>query len=116
MTVELSGDPGADEAHLELRHLAHVPDDLWDQFGPGAVGIGWDLGLMGLDLHLSSGDALDRGGGARLGGVARRVATSSSRSSTAWAEASIAGGTDATRSPGRRPSASPGFYTADGAR
>lgn len=50
VTVELTGDPGTDEAYLQLRHLAHVPEEMWDQFGPGAVGIGWDLGLMGLDL------------------------------------------------------------------
>jgi hypothetical protein len=42
---------------MELRHLAHVDDGLWDQFGPGAVGIGWDLGLFGLSLHLSTGGA-----------------------------------------------------------
>src|ERR1700757_1307490 len=27
---------------LELQHVSHVDDDLWTQFGPGAVGIGWD--------------------------------------------------------------------------
>ena len=40
---------------LELRHL--IPKDEasekhWQQYGPGATGIGWDLGLLGLDLHL----------------------------------------------------------------
>jgi uncharacterized protein YndB with AHSA1/START domain len=40
---------------LELEHLAVVPDDFWDQFGPGAVGVGWDLGLYGLALHLAGG-------------------------------------------------------------
>ena len=37
---------------LELEHRATVPDDFWNQFGPGAVGIGWDLGLMGLAGYL----------------------------------------------------------------
>lgn len=40
---------------LELEHVAVVPDDFWDQFGPGAVGVGWDLGLYGLALHLAGG-------------------------------------------------------------
>ena len=38
---------------LELEHVAHVPDEFWTQFGPGAVGIGWDLSLMGLAQHLA---------------------------------------------------------------
>jgi uncharacterized protein YndB with AHSA1/START domain len=40
---------------LELEHVAVVPDDFWDRFGPGAVGVGWDLGLYGLALHLAGG-------------------------------------------------------------
>ena len=38
---------------FELEHVAHVKDEWWDQFGPGATGIGWDLGLLGLASHLS---------------------------------------------------------------
>lgn len=41
------------KTRLELEHTAHVDDDLWDQFGPGAVGIGWDLTLLGLSRHLT---------------------------------------------------------------
>ena len=43
---------------LVLRHIAH-PDDHWDTYGPGAVGIGWDLALHGLSLHLGSGEPVD---------------------------------------------------------
>jgi len=39
---------------FELEHIAHVDDERWAEFGPGAVGVGWDMGLMGLALHLSS--------------------------------------------------------------
>ena len=52
--VHITGE-GPDEARLELEHIAHVDDDTWRQFGPGAVGIGWDLGLVGLAIHLSNG-------------------------------------------------------------
>ena len=44
---------------LGLVHEAHVDPDLWAQFGPGAVGVGWDLGLFGLGQHLASGAAVD---------------------------------------------------------
>jgi len=44
---------------LTLEHTAVVPPEMWDQFGPGAVGVGWDGALLGLGLHLDSGEALD---------------------------------------------------------
>lgn len=40
-------------ARFVLEHVAHVDDDLWAQFGPGATGIGWDLSLLGLAHHLA---------------------------------------------------------------
>lgn len=43
------------QTRFELDHTVHV-DDHWDQFGPGAVGVGWDLALIGLHLHLTSGE------------------------------------------------------------
>jgi uncharacterized protein YndB with AHSA1/START domain len=59
VTVELTGEPDGDEATLELRHTAHPPEEFWDRFGPGAVGVGWDLGLVGLALHIDSGESVD---------------------------------------------------------
>jgi uncharacterized protein YndB with AHSA1/START domain len=44
---------------LELVHEAPVDPDFWDQFGPGAVGVGWDLALMGLGVHLDTGEQTD---------------------------------------------------------
>ncbi|MBX6769075.1 MAG: SRPBCC domain-containing protein [Actinomadura rubrobrunea] len=38
---------------LELRHTADVPPEMWGIYGPGAVGVGWDLTLLGLALHLT---------------------------------------------------------------
>jgi uncharacterized protein YndB with AHSA1/START domain len=52
--VRLTSENG-ERTVLELEHVAVVPDDFWDQFGPGAVGVGWDLGLYGLALHLAGG-------------------------------------------------------------
>lgn len=44
---------------FELEHVAVVPEEFWGQFGPGAVGVGWDLAFMGLGQHLTDG-AIDR--------------------------------------------------------
>jgi uncharacterized protein YndB with AHSA1/START domain len=51
--------PTARGTELELVHEAHVPDEFWGVYGPGAVGIGWDGALMGLGLHLASGESVD---------------------------------------------------------
>ena len=48
---------GDESTILELEHVAIVPDEMWQQFGPGAVGVGWDGGMMGLALHLEGGEA-----------------------------------------------------------
>jgi uncharacterized protein YndB with AHSA1/START domain len=37
-----------------LEHVAHVDDEFWERFGPGATGVGWELGLLGLAGHLGS--------------------------------------------------------------
>lgn len=51
-TVTLDLAPAGDDAtDFVLRH--EVPDDEhWAQYGPGAVGVGWDLGLLSLAAHL----------------------------------------------------------------
>ncbi len=37
---------------LRLEHSAPVSEEKWREFGPGAVGIGWEMMLMGLAEHL----------------------------------------------------------------
>ena len=49
----------ADRTRMEIEHIAHVGDERWAEFGPGAVGIGWDMVVMGLSLHLSGRPAVD---------------------------------------------------------
>jgi uncharacterized protein YndB with AHSA1/START domain len=94
VTVALAPD-AAGRTHLTLEHVAHVGTDLWDQFGPGAVGIGWDLTLMGLARHLSSGATVDRKDAAAWSASDEGKAFMR-HSSDRWCEASIAAGTDAT--------------------
>jgi uncharacterized protein YndB with AHSA1/START domain len=57
VSVRLSADPKGG-TRLELEHLAHV-EEHWNKFGPGAVGIGWDLSLLGLSRHLETGAAVN---------------------------------------------------------
>ncbi|WP_154757525.1 SRPBCC family protein [Amycolatopsis pithecellobii] len=39
-----------------LEHSGDVDEKFWEQFGPGAVGVGWDLTVFGLALHLAGVD------------------------------------------------------------
>jgi uncharacterized protein YndB with AHSA1/START domain len=61
LTVSLTGSrTGAGHGTtLELVHEAAVDPEMWKQFGPGAVGLGWDLALVGLGMHVESGRPVD---------------------------------------------------------
>ena len=58
VTVTLTAD--GPQTQLELEHVAHVKPEFWNQFGPGAVGVGWDGALMGLAHHTETKAAIDR--------------------------------------------------------
>jgi uncharacterized protein YndB with AHSA1/START domain len=79
-------------ARMTLEHTA-ILEDHWDQFGPGAVGIGWDLGLMGLFLHLASGAAVDAAAvGAWMASPEAKAFIA--QSGDAWRAADVAGAED----------------------
>lgn len=103
---------GDEQTLLVLEHEAHVPPEMWDQFGPGAVGVGWDQAMLGLAAHLAGGAPLDPEAAAawQLSEEGKRFAAASS---DAWAAASIAAGTDeaAAREAAARTTA---FYTGEG--
>jgi uncharacterized protein YndB with AHSA1/START domain len=44
-------------SQLRLRHTV-ADDDHWREYGPGAVGVGWDLTLLGLAAYLA-GEPVD---------------------------------------------------------
>lgn len=90
--VRLTSEPEGG-TRFELEHIAHVDDEQWDQFGPGAVGVGWDMGLMGLAVHLSSGHAVDPAEAAAWV-VSDQGIQFTTLSSRHWCDASIAAGTD----------------------
>ena len=109
--LRLTPEPGG-RTRFTLEHIAHVDDERWAEFGPGAVGVGWDLALIGLALHLA-------GGGAAVdpAEVAAWSASDDGRrfvalASDEWRDASVAAGTkpDAAREAADRTTA---FYTAE---
>jgi uncharacterized protein YndB with AHSA1/START domain len=108
--LEITLTPTDGGTTLELAHEAHVDPDLWGQFGPGAVGVGWDLGLMGLGLHIESGGSqVDRDAGLAFPTTPDGV-TFVERAAADWAEAAVTDGDapDFARTAARRTVA---FYT-----
>lgn len=81
---------GQGSTTLELEHTAIVPDEMWGEYGPGAVGVGWDGGLLGLALHLR-GKSIGDPAAWQLSAEGRDFAA---RSSAAWGAASQAAGAD----------------------
>ena len=82
---------GADGAQLTLMHTFCLSQH-WQRFGPGATGVGWELGLVDLAIHLADATAVmpadsvfsdTAEGKAFLRGC-----------SEAWREAAIAAGAD----------------------
>jgi uncharacterized protein YndB with AHSA1/START domain len=93
--VEVRLTPEGDgRTRFELEHVAHVADEFWEQYGPGAVGIGWDAGLLGLAMHLADPAAprdqaaIEAWMGSDEGKLFYRL------SSDSWAEAAVTDGTD----------------------
>lgn len=88
--VRLEAESGS-SARLTLVHTADVDPDWWDRYGPGSVGIGWDLGLLGLAEHLTTGGSvpLESTSWVRSEDARLFVAGSSRR----WADRSVAAGT-----------------------
>ena len=91
--VEVSiSEDGGGHSRLTLSHTALLSPH-WDEYGPGATGVGWEMGLMGLAIHLEHPNApmpdentfaISPDGKAFIAG-----------SSEAWGEAAIDAGTDA---------------------
>ncbi|MEZ5179873.1 MAG: SRPBCC family protein [Acidimicrobiales bacterium] len=89
LTITLSPVEGG--TTLELVHEAPVDPGFWEQFGPGAVGVGWDLALLGLGLHVDSGEPVDPE--LAMGFTFSPEGVEFTRvAATGWAEAAIADG------------------------
>ncbi|WP_135459563.1 SRPBCC family protein [Mycobacterium sp. DL99] len=94
--VEVTITPaGEDRATFTLDHIMHSGDDdeFWLQFGPGAVGVGWDSALLGLAGYLSAGGRItpEEGAAWAAGEEGRGFMTSASE---LWYQADLAAGED----------------------
>jgi uncharacterized protein YndB with AHSA1/START domain len=91
--IEVALTPEGQRTRVTIEHIAQVEDERWWQFGPGAVGIGWDMMVMGLALHLATGAANDPAEAMAWMGSPEGVAFMTG-SNDAWCEAHVASGED----------------------
>ena len=108
LRCDWSGD-GDGHARLALTHTALLSEH-WDEFGPGAVGVGWELGLLGLAIHLEQPTAPEPDESDFA--ASPHAKTFIVGSSKAWGEAAIEAGTnpDVARASAARTTA---FYTGE---
>ena len=88
---------GAGRTRLTLRHIAPLDEkseEFWDRFGPGAVGVGWDLSLMGLAWHVETGEDSRPRFDEESWAPSEEGKAFVAQCSDAWTAASIAYGTD----------------------
>jgi uncharacterized protein YndB with AHSA1/START domain len=101
-----------DTTEFELTHVARsadLPPGFWETYGPGATGVGWDQGLLGLALHLRGDGQLppEAAEAWMLGVEGQRFARAAA---DGWADAQIAAGDDADAAR-HAADATYGFYT-----
>jgi uncharacterized protein YndB with AHSA1/START domain len=89
--VRLAPEPGGG-SRFELEHTAY-PEEHWEQYGPGAVGLGYDMALASLARHLATGEVTteqEHAGYWASDEGKRFLAVSGDR----WYEADVAGGAE----------------------
>lgn len=91
--VRLTPD-GEERTRFELEHVAIVAPTFWETYGPGATGVGWDLGLISLWMYLSQGEEFDREA-TQAWSESEEAKPLLVASSEAWGEANAAYGTSA---------------------
>ena len=104
-------DGGGGLSRLTLTHTSHLSEH-WEEYGPGAVGVGWELGLLGLAIHITqpTEPKPDEAAFATSPDGKAFIA----HSSDAWAQAAVAAGTEpaAARAAASQTTA---FYTGESA-
>jgi hypothetical protein len=94
VTVRL--EPARGRTQLTLEHIVHASDvdAHWAQFGPGAVGVGWDLAFLGLGKHLDSGGLVVDHEAAHAWVASEEGKVFMRKSADAWCAAHIESGED----------------------
>ena len=114
LTVRLTS-TGSDATRLELEHTARagdIPPGFWEQFGPGATGVGWDGGLLGLALHLTH-DASLPPEAAQEWALTAEGKSFYRAAADAWGRAHAASGTAGADAAAQAADATYGFYTGE---
>lgn len=96
--VRLRLAPDGRRARLTLEHIAHedgIGKEHLEKFGPGAVGIGWDLGLHGLSLHVAEPQKTLDPAAFEAWTLSSEGKAAVRASGEAWGEAHAASGEDA---------------------
>lgn len=96
-----------DRSKLILAHICPL-DEHWQTYGPGATGVGWDLGLAGLAAYLGP-DSFERFDEAAFFASPEGQAFMTG-SSADWGRAAIAAGDDPTQAKAAA-SRTAAFYT-----
>ncbi len=112
LTVRLTA-VDAERTRFELEHVARaadVPAGMWETFGPGATGVGWDQGLLGLALHLGALEGSITPEQAEAWQMSEEGKAFSRAAADGWAAAQIAAGADPDVA-ARAADATYGFYT-----
>jgi hypothetical protein len=114
VTVRLVAD--GERTRFELEHVARVADmpaQMWETYGPGATGVGWDGGFLGLGLHLGATQGSLSPAEAEAWAVTDEGKSFYRGSADAWAAAHAASGADPELT-ARNADATYGFYTGAG--
>lgn len=114
LTVRLREEAGS--TRLELEHTARVadePNEFWETYGPGATGVGWDGGLLGLALHLGATEGSLSPAEAEAWAGTEEGRAFYRASADSWATADTEAGAEAAVAT-RRADATYGFFTGTG--
>lgn len=114
VTISLTAEGEA--TRLVLEHVARagdLPAGMWDTYGPGATGVGWDGGLLGLGLHLRATEGSLSPQEAEAWAVTEEGKAFYRGAADGWAAAHVAAGAD-PETAARAADATYGFYTGAG--
>ena len=92
--VKVTLSPEDGKTRLTLAHTMtkdEASESHWKKYGPGATGVGWDLGFLGLGIHLETGNPVPQ---AEFHGwmASEEGKTFSRKCAQSWAESHVKSG------------------------
>lgn len=107
-----------EKTRFVLEHVARASDmamanEWWQTYGPGATGVGWDGGLLGLGLHLGATEGSLAPAEAEAWAGTDEGKAFYRGSADAWAAAHVESGADPEHA-AKNADATYGFYTGTG--